>query len=702
MSVIQKIRDKYIGVVIVAIVVALVGFLIMDALQSNFSNVFKTDRNLLGKVNGTRIENDEYQKLLTRMEDNVKNNKEDKTLTEEDRAQIQEQSWDLLVNEKMIEEEQKKLGIEFTNKELQDAETGTNPDPQIRQSFTDPATGIFDPNKVKQYITQQLNQKGNEEAKKQWIEFEEGMIKQHKQQKYVDLFKAAIFTPQAVKKFEKTLTLNQAAIDFVSAPYNTINDKDITIKDDEIKTYMNSHVTQYSSEKPTAKVEYVSFDITPSTEDTANSLGVLMGLKETFSAATDNEEFIAKNSDDAYDTKYYTQKKIKLDNAAELINAPTGSLVGPFYDKGAYKIVKIVDKKGIPDSVRASHILITVGEKHTDENAKAIIDSLETQVKAGASLAALAQARSEDGGSGAKGGDLGYFAQGMMVPEFNDFCFNGKEGELKVVKTKFGYHLIKITGMKTFNPGVKMATLSKQLIAGQATINKVYAQANEFNTNTTNAKLFEEKVKKFKKDKRVADNLTKSQQVVPGLGMARELTRWAFEAKVGDVSPIINLADKSIIATLVSKTEKGLMSVDAVRSQIENILRKQKKAVMIADKVKGKTSLQDIATTLAIPIQVSDTVLYNGTNTQIGYEPRVIGAAFDKNYIGKTSPAIAGEQAVYFINVKNVRPNPSSGSDPSEFFQQLQMDMQTKQSVESYLPAMLKKASTIQDNRYNF
>lgn len=99
----------------------------------------------------------------------------------------------------------------------------------------------------------------------------------------------------------------------------------------------------------------------------------------------------------------------------------------------------------IPEEVKASHILILA----TEENAEAKASELLAELKGGKDFAELAKARSQDLGSGAKGGDLGFFGRGRMAKEFEEAAFQLKVGELSgLVKTQFGYHIIKVTDRK--------------------------------------------------------------------------------------------------------------------------------------------------------------------------------------------------------------------------------------------------------------
>lgn len=97
------------------------------------------------------------------------------------------------------------------------------------------------------------------------------------------------------------------------------------------------------------------------------------------------------------------------------------------------------DKFKTGDQVRASHILVK-----TEKEAQDIL----AQLKKGGSFEDLAKKFSGDS-SAAKGGDMGWFPKGAMVPEFDKVAFSLKQGEMSgIVKTNFGYHIIKVTGKR--------------------------------------------------------------------------------------------------------------------------------------------------------------------------------------------------------------------------------------------------------------
>ena len=697
MSVIQTIRNKYIGLVVGAIVVALIGFLVMDAMQSNVRTIFSGDQTLMADINGTRVEYKDFAALQTKYEENIKARQNEKTLSDEERTQAGDQAWTDIVNETLVNDESEKLGIDLTDKELQDMLTGPYADPMVQQSFSDPNTGMFDPSRVSQYLSNLSQDKtGVERAK--WKDFEEAIIKQKKIAKYNDLITKGIYIPKFVLDRTAKENSSNAAISYVQIPYSNISDSTIKITDADINDYMKKNEKLFTTLEPIARAEYVTFDIIPSAEDTAASLGVLNGLKEEFVNTTDNEEFVAKNSEESMRDLYYNESTLQAPNPAEVINSAVGAVVGPFYMQDGFKMMKVIAKKQMPDSVKASHILVAINEQRSEDQAKASIDSIEAMIKAGADFAQVAVARTDDKGSAAKGGDLGYFAQGMMVPEFNDVAFSGVTGDLKVVKTQFGYHLIKITDQKDFKPAVKLAVITKALTAGNTTTQAAFAKANDFVTKAKDAKAFDATAKAMGKDKRIADRITPTQKIVQGLGSSRDLTRWMYEAKIGAVSPIFNLDDKLVIATLQSRIEKGGMpDLEGIRPQLENILRREKKAQMIADKFKGK-SLEEIAAATNTQVMNADTLNYQAGNAQLASEPKVIGAAFNKANLNKTSTGIGGEQGVYFVSTKSV--TEGTALDPTmQFIQRRQMTQQLTSQATQMIAYVLKRNAKIEDRR---
>ena len=158
---------------------------------------------------------------------------------------------------------------------------------------------------------------------------------------------------------------------------------------------------------------------------------------------------------------------------------------------------KYEESKGQYEQVKARHILIAFkgspaaqqGKPElTEEQAKAKAEELRKQITGGASFEELAKKESDDVGSGAQGGDLGEFSRGQMVPEFEKAAFEAKVGDVTpVVRTQFGYHIIKVdahgsTPFEEVKAGLErnerqarlQAELEKMKTAAKPTFNETY------------------------------------------------------------------------------------------------------------------------------------------------------------------------------------------------------------------------------------
>mgnify|MGYP003944764993 CR=1 FL=1 len=96
-----------------------------------------------------------------------------------------------------------------------------------------------------------------------------------------------------------------------------------------------------------------------------------------------------------------------------------------------------------------------------------------------------------DGPSKSRGGDLGFFQEGAMVKPFNDFEFEKNKGDLGVVKTIFGYHIIEILDQKNKDRAIKVATIARTIEPSEETINELFNTVQKFEIARNNCPILE-------------------------------------------------------------------------------------------------------------------------------------------------------------------------------------------------------------------
>lgn len=706
MAVIQKIRERYAKLAGAVIGLSLVAFIISEGVNGTFGNLFGGNDNSVAKVNGESIDGREYAELTKDYISLSEVFRKGQRLTETEQAQLRQQVIDQMVTEKIAEKECEKLGIVVSDAEAKDMVSGQNPDPVVQQFFQ-AIFGVqqFDPRMVKEF-EQQVKKTPDEprlqEAGQQWEALKKFLVRSRRIQKYNNLIAGATYTPKAIQMQQAQLENTMVGFRYVKIPFTSIPDAQVSVTDADLKDYMNRHKTQFETDQPSRNLEYVAYDVVPNAKDTANALGALQKMRDQFASDPNNESFVNRNSEERYSNTFVTKARYMSPMADTIIAGGVGSVFGPFFDKGSYKMVKVVERKQLPDSVKAQHILIAAQNQQnpqgpTDTVAHQRADSILTAIKAGASFDSLAAKFSADG-SKDKGGDLGYFGYGQMVPEFNDYVFNGATGEMKVVKTQFGWHVIRITDQKAFQPAVKLATISKSLNIGKEADQTQFAKANEFAGANRTGDKFDAAVKKIGLDKKTAEGVKPQDYVIPGLGPSREIVRWAYGAKAGDVSDPIHLENRYVVVKVAAVNEPGMRALDAqLRSQLEGVVRAEKKGKLIADKYKGATSLETIAQQAGTTVDMADSINGNASFTQtLGYEPKVVGYAFNEKFQpGAVSPAIKGRESVFFISLTH-RNATGRQVDPQALAMQARMqDEQAKNAVAQGVTETLRRRATI-------
>ena len=706
MQIIQGIRDKGAAIVIVVISLSLIGFILMDAKQGS-NQMFGSGNTSLGKVNGQDVEQTEFNKKVKQIEAQEEQRSNTKT-TSARAAQIRQQVWDQIVAERVFYAESKKLGINFTSKELSAILSSNDRDNPLMQDqqMLDPATGKLDPLKLKDALA------NIKKAKREQRDMIDAQIVEPQKLtsisgKYFALLNASVYYPSWMEENDIKYKSEFATISYVALPYSDISDSAIKVSDSEIESYVKKHKDIFKQEAG-RKISYIVFSQLPSAEDSAKTREAVAVLKNSFYEETNVKSFLAKQSSAIpYDSNYLPKAKIKSIAIDSVTRLATNAVFGPYLDNNSYVLAKMLGSKPMPDSVKAKHILIATVNSQSgeplleDSVAKKRADSIYTAINSGANFSLLALQYSSDG-SKDKGGDLGTFGYGAMVPEFNDFCFNKPVGSRGVVKTQFGYHIIEVLNQKAFNPAYKIAFLGREIFSSDATISKANLDATKLSAEK-DAKKLEVYVQKNGLSKISESTLIKENDAGAGqLQDARQLIRWVFEAKRGDVSEPFNIGDQFVVA-IVDKIEKeGLQDIQTARPLAEKSVREEKKAAEIIKKLGNAPTLESAAAAFNKQILSagadSSISFTSAIINSIGQEPKLIGACFNKENLNKNSLPITGKTAVYVIKVNSIGSRPAPTAGELETIRTQQRGALRNQASTSWFDD-IKKRATIKDNR---
>ncbi|RYE19049.1 MAG: peptidylprolyl isomerase, partial [Sphingobacteriaceae bacterium] len=447
---------------------------------------------------------------------------------------VQQNTWNQQISQVILLKQISKLGIAVGDDESKALIQGNNPSPQIVQAFTNRETGQFDKQQLIGFLSNVSSSKADPTTKAQWANFVNQIIEGKKSEKYLSLIRNGLYVNSLEAKDDYEARNKIANFKYVSLDYNSIPDNQIKLTDDDYNTYYNEHKNEFKNPEELRTLNYVVFDAAPSKADSAVVKEQVTKLLGGLKSAANDSLFVAINA--ATPAPLVYQKKGQIEPALDsvMFNAAPGFVYGPYLSNGAYKIAKLVNTVVGPDSVKARHILINPAAAGGVDKALAKADSLRKLVQGGKDFAELAKTNSVDG-SAAKGGDLGTFARGAMVPVFEEAAFNGKKGDLKIVNSQFGVHLIQIEDQKGSSKVVKVAVVDKPLLPSSKTQSAAYAQAQAF-LSKTSGNSFTQEVKAEKLKQVTADDVNANASTLNGLESARDVVKWAYGAKTGDVS----------------------------------------------------------------------------------------------------------------------------------------------------------------------
>lgn len=696
MSIIQTIRDKGSWVMFVLLGLALISFIFMDAGSRDSIFGGGGGNRTIGSVNGSKLKTETFAERVDALR---KIYAENQQVTEE---QIQNFVWSSMVTEKLMKSELNGIGFKMSDKDLVDYALGKygQPNQHVVPFFNHyfKGTGIVDEQ------SGQLNQPMAERAYRQALRRPNGqndeavsvfktllgMVRdEFLMAKHGQMMSNTSYVPMWMAKKQMADNNSLSNISFVTIPYTDVNDSlpEVKVTDDDIIKYMQRSPGIYQQEEGRT-IDYTLFDFKPTEKDSIEVKESLLTKKAEFEGTKDSlaGNYVTSNNTATPFTDQYVRKKdilIKGDSAYV-----QGRVYGPYLDdQKRYTMAKITAIKSMPDTVSARHILVQTFDPQAqrfirdDAAARAIMDTVRTLYRSGAiTFDSLAKRFSDDGGSKDSGGLYKAIGLNQFVPEFNEFIFTKNVGDTGVVKTTFGYHFIQLTGKRSNeSPAYKIAYLTRAIETSQRTRDSVYGEATNFAASARTAAAFDDYfVKNQGKTKINSKEIMKGAVGVDAFQRARDLIRWTFKAKMGDVSEPITMdaESKFLVAKLSGINPEGLLSVRTARTTLENIIRNEKKYDYLVKKYGTGASLEEIATKTGKQVTPRDSLSFESASIPgLATEPRVAGASLNPAYQAKVSGPIRGNSGVFYIKV-NGQPyaRPAAMSDAAMLRQQMQTE----------------------------
>lgn len=667
MAVLETIRVKIGWLISALIFIALLSFIVdFNSLSSALNST--SSKYAVGVIDGKKVpykdfqEQVEYQTSIAELTSGA-------VSSDEQQQQIRNAAWQHFINRMLFLKHANEAGIEVGKEEIVDLLSTQEQYVALAQQVDEDETGNIA--KYLQYV-------------------ENTMEVQQYYAKYGSLFNASNVCNELSLKNAVAANNITSNAQVVTVPYGFAKDTTITVSSSEIKKYYNGHKDMFK-QVANRDIVYALFEAVPSEDDLVAANNAIMEVYDEFQHTSNMKAFLMRNSERSLSDYYYKAGELSTINK-EVNDFVFGDAKGvsPVYNSGnEYFAVKVIDTKNLPDNVKVSHIL-AVDEAVADSLAEVINGSLAKFNEILSYYTAVQEPT-------VQAGEIGLMSQSQMIPGM-EAVLTAAVNKPFTVKTQYGKHIVVVTERNNVLPRKQVAILQKTATPSKATMNSIYSKAN---TLATAAGGDLAKLRSAAAEQNVylrPMNITEATSRYSAVDKAKEVTRWAFEAKAGKVSNVITVNQNYLFVVGVEAVHKeGYMSVKEASSRIENIIstekKHDKKLAEVAEKVAGLQTVEAVAEALGQDVTTRENVSFGGMQ-QI--DPALAGAIAGAAQ-GKVSVPVKGITGVYVVCVTDRNEGEFYTENDAKAFEA----QKTQYTDQMILPAMIKASDTV-DNRERF
>lgn len=714
MAALGKIRSKG-GILVGAIGLALFAFLAGDAARS-CDGIKGEARQQIGEILGKKISVQDYQKLIDEYQSAIKFTMQRDNLTDQEVNQVNDQVWQQLVSNRVIEADAEKVGLTVTEKEIQNVlNEGTNP-MLVQTPFVNQQTGRFDVNALKQFFDSYNKAKAAKSPQVEqmqpiydyWLFVEKNLRAQLLGQKYQALLASCVLSNKAEAKMAFKDNNEESQIQLASLAYSTVKDADVKVTDDDLKAKYAELKPAFRQNVETRDIKFVDFQIKASAADRSQVVKEMNDFQKQLASAADPAAVVSKSgseipylglpvSNKAY--QQYPDIASKIDS----LSVGTTGVVENAQDN-TLNIIRVLSKAQLADSIQFRQINIAAA---TPDEARAKADSIQKALAGGADFDALAK---RYGQTGEKVWFTGQ--QYEMAPSMNqdnrtfvNALLNGEVNATQNLALTQGNIILQVLDKKAFTTKTTAAVIKKVVDFSKATRSNAYNKFSEFVAKSSTVADLEKNAPKSGYQVQSLNDISTAEHYVGGIPGTRDALKWLFEAKQGEVSPLYECGnnDHLLVIALTAVHPQGYRSWDD--AQVKEILKreviKDKKAEKLMAKLKGVNSIAAAQAKGAKVSSVNQITFAAPAFVQAtgSVEPALSGAVAG-TAAGKFSKApVKGNAGVYVFQV--VKKSMRAGSKYDETLVMQQAAQANMQLVGNFMQDLILKAKVV-DNRYLF
>ena len=596
MAALEKIRKRAV-ILTVVIGLGLLAFIVEDGVQAARS--FFNDQTA-AKVGSDKIDIMEFPKRSEKL--NAQNQNQQQ---KQDPAVEQQQLLDEMVFEKLLDQEYDKVGIYVSDSELSEALTGKNP-AQVAVQFAQ-QLGVQSPAQAYDFITNPTKYKVQEsqvtEIRAAWNDMQDQVYKQLLMQKLYALVDGSMQANDLDRKQMQEDGETTCYINFVKKDFSTLADDKYPVSDSEIKAEYDKEKELFAKDEDVRNIHYISVDITPSKTDLDAATKQLDNAYAKLQAANGVDQ-VRTMADFKVDTPKVSLNQITDQKVKDFVK---GASVGAVYraeaQNNVYNMYKLTKVEQSLDSVNIASVVVQ-GDKKLQDSVLNMLNSGKAETEVAKVKGVQVQAAQ--------------WQQIALAPDSlkNKISAAGS-GYVVLQSQAEGAYLCKVVEKKAPKTYYTIATVTYEAYASQKTIDGLRDKLQKFVSANTTASAFAKNAAKAGYNA-VEIQVTPSTPEIGynpqfGIGLrdTRKAIKWAFDAKVGDVSPIFDADNNNalVVVCLDAVYDGGYFPVDyaPVKKYLTEKVRNSKKGDDLTKQFEGKAKdLQGYAKLMGCSIDTTE------------------------------------------------------------------------------------------------
>lgn len=669
MATLQKIRSKG-PLLVIVIGLALLAFIAEEGMRS-FQSARGESRMRVGKIYSENISLQEYQALIEEYTEVIKFTSNNSALTETQMAQIRDQVWNTLVNNRLIEHEADKLGLTVTDEEVRFI-ISQGRSALLSQTPFKNENGRFDPMVLQKFLADYENMKNNiSQIPADYVEYytnlynfwmfvEKTLKHEALAQKYQNMMNLCLLGNSEADSLGYKDRITETEVCLVVLPYSSVADSAINISQADINNKYKEMKPAFKQLNESRDIKFIDVKVTASVQDKAALDKEMDEAAARLLSETDYASIVRDYvSTVPYRQVPVTAEALPKDIAQTLDTLAVGEQTSPYLNvaDNTMNVVRLIEKISAPDSIEYRQIEVT---GNNDETIKLAADSIMLALSSGEPFDSTA-AKYNQTGEKKWITSRAYQTANMDADnlKYIQTITTQPIGLIEKIDFAQGSIIVQVTDRRSWADKYNVAVIKRPIEFSKETYAKAYNDFSQFIASHSTQSEIEADALKNGYALQERKDVYSSEHNIGGVTGTREMLRWIFnkDTQPGNISPLYECGenDHMMVAIVTDIHKKGYRTVEALNDLLKNEVTKDKKAEQLIAKLSKAQNIEQAAKIQNASVDTIGHITFSANTyvTRTASSEPVICAAATKTDLGQYVGPLKGNAGVYALKVLN-------------------------------------------------